>query len=271
MIRYLPFYRRFIGGTKLSHLNHSKMIIDFSVESNQYRERNIQEIKNIINTFNNQFIAIKISAFGFDGIEKVLDEFNRINKTNKFLIDAEDYLIQDKINDIANLCLEKYNTKDKKVFYKTIQFYRKDSQKILEEDIKNFMYSDKYALKMVRGAYLETDKKYNILFNKKIETDNNFNLALKRFMDEQYFNPHNNLMCATHNEQSIGMLRYALQDCSYPDNFCFAQLLGFKDNITQELSEKYHVYKYVPYGPFWETMPYLIRRFYENKEMLKHC
>ena len=270
MLKFLPFYRRFIGGTKLSNLKHKNMIIDFSVESDKYRERNIKEIKKIITSVDNQFIALKLSAFGFNNIENVLDEFYKLNKTNKFLIDAEDYKIQNKINDIANLCLDKYNTPNNKVFYKTIQFYRKDSYSILEEDVKNFMYQNKYALKMVRGAYLEQDKKYNILFPTKQETDDNYNNALQKFVFEQYFAPQNNLMLATHNEQSIGMLRYAIRNNKYPENYCFAQLLGFKDELSKELSKNYNVYKYVPYGPFWETMPYLIRRFYENKEMLKN-
>lgn len=270
MLRFLPFYNKFIGGTKLHHLQHQNMIIDFSVESDKYRNRNIQEIKNIIQNVDNQFIALKLSAFGFNNIEQVLDDFYKLNKTNKFLIDAEDFQIQDKINDISNLCLDKYNKPYKKVFFKTIQFYRKDSEKTLDEDIKNFMYNGKYALKMVRGAYLEKDKKFNILHNTKLETDNNFNNAIQRFVHEQYFAPNNSLMLATHNEQSIGMLRYAIRSNKYQENFYFAQLLGFKDNITQELNTKYQTYKYVPYGPFWETMPYLIRRLYENKDMLKN-
>ena len=41
----------------------------------------------------------------------------------------------------------------------------------------------------------------------------------------------------------------------------FGQLLGMADNLTYGLGKAgYKAYKYVPYGPVHEVMPYLIRR-----------
>ena len=49
----------------------------------------------------------------------------------------------------------------------------------------------------------------------------------------------------------------------------FGQLLGMADHITFTLGRNgYKAYKYVPYGPIDEVMPYLIRRAQENSALL---
>ena len=45
-----------------------------------------------------------------------------------------------------------------------------------------------------------------------------------------------------------------------------AQLHGFSDNLTYSLREEgFAVKKYVPYGPYNQSMPYLIRRGQESR------
>ena len=284
-MNHLPIISKFIAGNNLqSAINISKKlqyknvktIFDFSVESNKNINRNIDEIFNQIHSIDNSYIALKLSGLGIENdvnCYNLIDQFfkENINKKNpnQFLIDAEYFSIQDKIYNISDYALNSYNTKNKKYFYKTLQMYRNDVSNILNNDIQNLMKEEKYALKLVRGAYLNSDKKYNIINSTKELTDIQYNNALKIFFENLKKYPNNKLIVATHNKKSYELTKKLINN-ENKDKISFATLYGMADNICYDNTLNYNKLKYLPYGPFFETLPYLTRRLIENISILNY-
>ena len=78
-------------------------------------------------------------------------------------------------------------------------------------------------------------------------------------------------MVASHNQESVQHVLEEMQRLGLPVDagVYFGQLLGMSDHITYALGAKgYKAYKYVPYGPVSEVIPYLLRRAQENSSLL---
>ena len=246
--------------------NKTPPILDYINESNKYPHKNFNEIIRLIKTYPGNKIAIKLSSLDVKkNYENTLNLSNKICqeaklKDCKIMIDAEDYLIQDYISYLTDELMSFYNNEEVLV-YKTYQMYRKDSLEMLESDIskKNRNY---IGCKLVRGAYYNQDKKYDILFKEKKQTDINYNLAID-FLRENTLQK-DKVILATHNDYSVDL------SLKKPNNFEYSQLLGMNDKLTNKLiKNNKKVYKYLPYGNFLESLPYLVRRLYENYSILK--
>ena len=138
------------------------------------------------------------------------------------------------------------------------QMYRNDYFDILKKDLeKERDFS--LGVKLVRGAYYNQDYKHGVLFPTIEKTHQNYNNAINLFLEKRQKN--DMLMCATHNEHSISIAQGV-------KNVEFAQLMGMHDNFSKNLAKNNVVYKYIPYGNFLDTVPYLIRRLYENYSMI---
>ena len=193
------------------------------------------------------------------------------NKVSVF-IDAEDSWYQDYIDSIAELMIFKYNI-ESAIVYNTIQLYRHDRFHYMKGLILRCSSNNKFlGLKLVRGAYMEKEREratklnYNDPIHKdKESTDYDFSMAVEYCLKKNDFV---SLCLGTHNEKSVLHLINLMIDYSLRKNdsrIYFAQLLGMSDHISYNLAEQdYNVAKYVPYGPIYEVIPYLIRRAEEN-------
>jgi hypothetical protein len=253
---------RFIGGNSIFKVKNLNLpygkIYDYVKEGNS-KEHLINHRVNVLGLkeTNNSIHSIKLTSLYNQNIEKYLNEYYSlaVKNNNKILIDAEDVNNQEMINHYTNYCIKK----DKhNIFYKTYQMYRNDSLKLLKSDLD--IYKNKFGIKLVRGAYHNQDKTTNLLHLKKENTDRDYNNAIKLLS-----NYDNDVIIATHNKKSC---QIAL---SYNKEFKYAQLLGMNDSLSNYLLENGNqVYKYIPYGNLYESIPYLIRRLYENYDMVKY-
>jgi len=134
-----------------------------------------------------------------DSWSRVVDRFERVcekafSENVKILIDAEEVDVQKAIDDLAIVMMRKFN-KSNPIVFNTVQLYRKDRLKYMKELLKNNKNKDiQFGLKLVRGAYMEKERK--IAMNKgiespicdsKTETDNNFNNGVDFVFDNLNF------------------------------------------------------------------------------------
>ena len=278
-------------------------ILDYSVEGKVEEDDFDHTTKIIIQTIekasqekNIPFAVFKITGISkFSLLEKASIDINKLtndeaielnkvknridsicsaakNKNVPVFIDAEETWVQDVIDQWAFDMMLLYN-KEKCIVYNTIQMYRHDRLFFLEECLKKAKKSNiSYGIKLVRGAYMEKERKRSedmgypspIQPNKEA-TDRDYDIALDYILKNiNYFS----LVAGTHNENSSKKLALSLEkhNISKDDSrIFFAQLLGMSDHISFNLADhNYNVAKYVPFGPIKEVMPYLLRRADEN-------
>ncbi len=191
------------------------------------------------------------------------------------LVDAEETWIQDPVDAITMLMMDKYN-KEKALVYNTIQLYRHDRLAFLKLSYqaaieRNFIL----GAKIVRGAYMEKERKRadekgyaSPIQPNKESTDKDYNAAVD-FCIAHLDNIA--VIVASHNENSNLLATQLLDKQNLPHNHPhvhFSQLYGMSDNITFNLAKSgCSVSKYLPFGPIKDVVPYLMRRAQENSSV----
>jgi proline dehydrogenase len=188
------------------------------------------------------------------------------------LVDAEETWIQDPVDALTILMMDRFN-KGRVVVYNTIQLYRHDRLTFLKDSLEAAEERDFIlGAKNVRGAYMEKERKRadekgyaSPIQTDKESTDRDYNEALEFCISHL---ERISLIVASHNEYSNLLATQLLEKYGYAfshPHIHFSQLYGMSDNITFNLAHAgCTVSKYLPFGPIKDVVPYLMRRAQEN-------
>lgn len=202
------------------------------------------------------------------------------------VIDAEKYELQEGVYELQRRLYQQFNPMGSPVsVVGTLQMYLSGSADLLALEEKLAKENNyRLGLKLVRGAYLHSEKDRNVIHKTKEDTDKNYNQGITYCIESVLADASNtsavgHLVVASHNAESLQLATQKTykgelsQGNRNKSNICLGQLLGMADSITSNLikNEKVsNVIKYVPWGPPLETKEYLLRRLEENGDAVKN-
>ncbi|KRX40595.1 Proline dehydrogenase 1, mitochondrial [Trichinella murrelli] len=211
-----------------------------------------------------------------------------VRRNVRIVVDAEQSYFLPMTNILSLELMRKY-CKNEPVVFITYQAYLKQANKLVANALQLARrWQCVIGTKLVRGAYMEHERQRALLlgypspindtYDLTNETyDNILDLLIKEINSRQIGKVH--LICATHNEQSVKHLLANLKSLQLhstrptskcADNISFGQLYGMCDQISFPLADAgFLVYKYLPFGPVGEVLPYLLRRAQENSAVME--
>lgn len=198
----------------------------------------------------------------------------------RLMVDAEQTYFQPAISRLT-LEMQRIFNREKPVIFNTFQCYLKEAYDNVSVDVELSRREGWYfAAKLVRGAYMYQERSraqeigYEDPINPDYEATNRmYHRCLEYVLAEIDINRKANVMVASHNEDTVKFTLEKMNEMGLSpteNKVYFGQLLGMCDQISFPLGQAgFPVYKYVPYGPVNDVIPYLSRRAQENRGLMK--
>ncbi|KAM5312527.1 proline dehydrogenase 1, mitochondrial [Glossophaga mutica] len=198
----------------------------------------------------------------------------------RLMVDAEQTYFQPAISRLTLEMQRKFNV-EKPLVFNTYQCYLRDAYDNVTLDVELARREGWcFGAKLVRGAYMAQERAraaeigYEDPINPTYEATNAmYHRCLNYVLEELKHNAKAKVMVASHNEDTVRFTLRRMEELGLHPADCqvyFGQLLGMCDQISFPLGQAgFPVYKYMPYGPVMEVLPYLSRRALENSSVMK--
>ena len=140
---------------------------------------------------------------------------------------------------------------------------------------KEFSYN--LGIKLIRGAYMNEERLIaeeqgfeSPVWDSIEETHKCYNTNLEHIIRSMKLQ--DKVFVASHNTDTCDLAMNLSEELGLKDTDCirFGQLIGFSDQVTGDIAQKgFQAFKYLPFGPTEQVMPYLVRRGQESRQVLR--
>jgi proline dehydrogenase len=199
-------------------------------------------------------------------------------RNTSLYVDAEQTFIQYGIESFGQQLTHKLNRGSRALIMNGYQCYTKRTENLIPMEVQcaqEFDYN--LGVKLIRGAYMNEERELaeqqgveSPIWDTLEETHKCYNENMQHIITNMSEN--DMILVASHNVDTVNLATSLIDDTDLKQNerVVFGQLRGFSDNVTGQLSsDGYKVYKYVPFGPTEQVMPYLVRRGQESRQVLR--
>ena len=224
-----------------------------------------------------------LTAKDFDDVKKFGDRILKISaysseRNCQLYVDAEQTFIQAGIESFGQQMTHKLNQADKVIIMNGYQCYLKRMAHTIPMEVKaSQVFGFNLGIKLIRGAYMMEER--SLAEKEGVESPvwDDIEATHKCYNDSMdhiitHMDNQDMLFVASHNNTTCDKAIELIEEYGFRENarVRFGQLRGFSDQVTGGLAEKrFKVFKYLPFGPTEQVMPYLVRRGQESRQVLR--